>query len=367
MINSEYKILLVEDDPIDRMAFKRFVQNENLQYEYRIVESITEAKRLISDFKFEAIITDYLLGDGTGFDILNLVKDIPIIFVTGAGNEQIAVRAIKTGAYDYLIKDIDRNYLRFLPVTLDNAIKHKKAEEELKLAEQKIDKLSWIASKTDNAIIIANPGGRIEWVNEGFTRLSHYTLEEVKGTYGEILRKGESTGLTPGNIQYETLQKDKTSVTYEAQNYTKEGTPYWIVSTLTPALNQNGEIERIIVIDSDITVRKQMEKELVIAKYVAEDSFQKVNETLRKLMSMQKQLEETVRMKEKFIADMSHEIQTSMNSIINLADTLLKTNLNEDQVAYIDVIKKSGVKLLLEIKDIIDLSKRDAHKMIPEK
>ena len=363
MQNNKYKILLVEDDPIDQRAFECHVQLEDLPYDYKIAQSFTEAHALLASEKFEAVVTDYLLSDGTAFDIFNCVKDIPIIIVTSAGNEEVAVKAIKTGAYDYLIKDVDRNYLNFLPVTLVNAINHRRAEDALKIAEQKIDKLSWVTSKTDNAIIISDKHGKIEWVNDGFTRLTQYSLEEIKGTSGEVLRKNRETGLSKGSIPFEELQKGKTSVTYEALNYSKDGNPFWIISTLTPAFDEHGELERIIAIDSDITFRKQMEQELVVAKQVAEDSLKKTGDTLNRLMSTQKKLEDSVKVKEKFLANMSHEIRTPMNGIIGLTDVLLGTDLSAEQREYLTAIKSSSDTLLVVINDILDISKMEAGKM----
>jgi len=76
------------------------------------------------------VIADCFLGDGTAFDILDLVKDTPIVVVTGTGNEEIAVKAWRAGAYDYLTKDLERSYLKTVPITVENAIRHKKAEDK---------------------------------------------------------------------------------------------------------------------------------------------------------------------------------------------------------------------------------------------
>jgi signal transduction histidine kinase len=124
------RVLLIEDDKVDQMAFKRLVEGENLPYDYTIAGSVSEARKILDSEKLDIVITDYLLGDGTAFDVFDFIIDTPIIFVTGFGNEETAVRAMKAGAYDYLIKDPERNYLKILPVTVENAIRRKKAEEE---------------------------------------------------------------------------------------------------------------------------------------------------------------------------------------------------------------------------------------------
>lgn len=124
------KVLLIEDNKADQLAFKILVKDQALPYDYSIASSVSEAKSSLEPNRFDVIITDYFLGDGTAFDILALGLDTPIIVITGAGDEEIAVRAMKAGAYDYLIKDLESNHLKVLPITVENAIKRKQAEEE---------------------------------------------------------------------------------------------------------------------------------------------------------------------------------------------------------------------------------------------
>ena len=127
------KVLVIEDDIVDQMAFKRLVSGENLPYDYILAGSISEAKGLLESDFVDIIIADYLLGDGTAFDILELNTEKPVIITTGAGDEEIAVRAMKAGAYDYLIKDQERNYLKVLPVTIEKAIRQKKVEDRCRI------------------------------------------------------------------------------------------------------------------------------------------------------------------------------------------------------------------------------------------
>jgi DNA-binding NtrC family response regulator len=126
------RCLFVEDDYVDQMAFKRLVSAEGLPWAYEIADTIARAKDFLQTESFDVIVTDYHLPDGNAFDILELRLDIPIIIVTGAGSEQVAVDTMKAGANDYLIKDSDRNYLKILPLTLNKAIKGRIAEDRIK-------------------------------------------------------------------------------------------------------------------------------------------------------------------------------------------------------------------------------------------
>ena len=70
-------VLLIEDDKVDQLAFKRFVRDAGLDYVYRIAGSVAEARAALAEEKFDVVVTDYALGDGTAFDVVGLVKGMP--------------------------------------------------------------------------------------------------------------------------------------------------------------------------------------------------------------------------------------------------------------------------------------------------
>ena len=196
MDDTRYKVLLIEDDKIDRVAFKRLVEDENLPYDYLIAGSVSEAQDILSSNEFDVAIIDYLLGDGTAFDLLDSMADVPVIFATGAGNEELAVKAMKAGACDYLIKDFKRNYLKVLPEVMKNAVSHKRAQDELKqyhnnlellvkertgqLAAEK-ELLSVTLSSMGDGVIAVDAEKRITLFNKVAENLLGWQFEQVRG------------------------------------------------------------------------------------------------------------------------------------------------------------------------------------------
>ncbi len=143
------QLLLIEDDVADQIAFKRLFWDEDGQYEYTLADSVSEARHILEKKAFDVIVTDYLLGDGTGFDILDLNRETPIIMTTGGGSEEVAVKAMKAGAFDYLIKDPDRNYLKLLPLTIEKALKMKKTADQCRIMSER---------ESEEAVIIGEEG-----------------------------------------------------------------------------------------------------------------------------------------------------------------------------------------------------------------
>jgi PAS domain S-box-containing protein len=135
------RLLLVEDDMADQLAFERFVKKENLSYDYLVAESISKAKKILQSDTFDIVVSDYMLGDGTAFDVLEMVKDAPIIVMTGTGDEETAVKAMKMGAYDYLVKDVAGAHLKILPIMVENTLEKRHSEQELKQYRENLEVL----------------------------------------------------------------------------------------------------------------------------------------------------------------------------------------------------------------------------------
>ncbi|MBN2594271.1 MAG: PAS domain S-box protein [Sedimentisphaerales bacterium] len=180
MENTRYKILLIEDDQLDQMAFNRFVESNDIPYDCTISSSVSQAKQTLNTGQFDIIITDHSLGDGTAFDILESAKNTPVIVVTGAGDEETAVKAWKAGAYDYLVKDINQNYLKAIPITVENTVRHNMVEKKLQL-------LSGAVMSTDDSIYITDMQGKIVYVNKAFCKTYGYKEEEIVGQNGNLL------------------------------------------------------------------------------------------------------------------------------------------------------------------------------------
>lgn len=199
---------------------------------------------------------------------------------------------------------------------------------------EELEQLATAATKSFNSVMIANRDGQIEWVNEGFTRLSGYTLEDLKNVDIPPFRSHSDKRHNKDLLDTQTIFS-KVPTSSERERLTKDGQKYWVISTITPVLDKNGEIEKIIAIDTDITLRKRIEEELV----------------------------RTNNIKEQFLTNMSHEIRTPMNAIVGFTDLLLKTEVTPDQKQFIDAIKTSGRNLIVIINDILDFSKIEAGKI----
>ena len=128
------KILYVEDE-LPHVELARRTLEDNLNKDFVLLhgESYKDAIKLINDESdIDIVLTDLRLPDGSGLDLLKEIKKLKsppaVVLVTGQGDEQIAVAALKSGAADYLVKQSD--YLHRLPVVIINSVAQHKLELE---------------------------------------------------------------------------------------------------------------------------------------------------------------------------------------------------------------------------------------------
>lgn len=258
MITARSKILLIEDTRMEKTVLRNITGHEDYGYDYSFVGSVSEARQFLESDKFEVVITNYHLSDGTAVDILNSTSDVPVIVVSGDCDVDVAINTMKAGAYDYIIQDMEGDFLKVLLLKVENVIMRKKSEEKLRLLE------AAIANANDAIIILeAEPGelrGRqILYVNEAFTRMTGYAFEDA---YGRTLRmlRGPNTSLKEVNKIREAFIQHR-PVRVELLNYRKDGSAFWVECNIVPFADEKGEFLHWVSVQRDITERKQAEEE----------------------------------------------------------------------------------------------------------
>ena len=124
-----------------------------------------------------------------------------------------------------------------------------------------LDRLARVVQHTSNSVLITDTQMRVTWVNEGFTRLTGYTIEEAKGqTPGELLDSGKADPIVIEKLRTAAMRGEACRV--EVLNRKKDGTDYWIDIEVQPTHDAKGVLVGFMEIGSDITVQKQAQKTL---------------------------------------------------------------------------------------------------------
>lgn len=225
--------------------------------------------------------------------------------------------------------------------TVQDITARREAELALRESQAEARKLSLVAAKTDNPVLITSPEGEIEWANEAFCRVMEYSLEEVVGKNPAHFMVGPETNQrTVVRIRDAMIHGE--GISTDVVNYSKSGRKFHLHLEIQPVRSATGELENFIAVETDITARVETEHQLRRAKAEADDAS---------------------RAKSEFLASMSHEIRTPMNGVIGMTSLLMETVLTGEQRDYVNTIRTSGEALLTIINDILDFSKIESGKM----
>ncbi len=127
-----------------------------------------------------------------------------------------------------------------------------------------LDRLARVVQHTTNAVTIADPHMRITWINQGFTRLTGYSLDEALGkTPGDLLGSGKADPQTIQTLESAVRLGEPCRV--EVLNRAKDGSEYWVDTEVQPTRDADGMLIGFMEIGTDVTVQKQTQKRLEAA------------------------------------------------------------------------------------------------------
>ena len=149
------KVLYIEDDAGLARLLQRRLERSGM--EVRVAPGGRNGLTINDEWRPNLIALDYNLPDINGIEVLRRLNDAttpcpPVIFITGAGDENVAVEAMHLGAGDYLVKDAGGRYLEILPRVIDRVLAHRflqdekrKTEEDLRRSQKRLQEAQRIA------------------------------------------------------------------------------------------------------------------------------------------------------------------------------------------------------------------------------
>lgn len=214
---------------------------------------------------------------------------------------------------------------------VEDITEQKKIHAEIKFQADLINNVG-------QAVIATDLQGKVTYWNNAAEKIYGWTSAEAIGQNIIHLTPAQQSNEQATEIMKQLSEGKTWAGEFHVKR--KDGSSFPAFVTNTPMLDSNGKLTSIIGISSDITERKQAEKELLIAKEKAEESD---------------------RLKSAFLANMSHEIRTPMNGILGFTELLLEPDLSSEQKeAYINIVSQSGQRMLNTVNDIVEISKIEA-------
>ncbi|MBF0161311.1 MAG: response regulator [Magnetococcales bacterium] len=368
------RLLVVEDDPVDQMALKRLLKKGQFAFHTTMADSLAQARERLAVAGFDVVVTDYRLGDGVALDLFDWVQGVPVIVVTGGGDEAVAIQAMKAGAYDYLIKDRERNYLDLLPVVVQQALDHRLAEQRvrrnhdlqstinavLRISLQDIPlkaqlerllghilAIPWLAQGARGCIFLSDGTAASELLSGDCQTLSLERLrQQLRLLQREMPAAGGPGERSPSQTGVLFEQQEPLSHLYRAPILSGHKVLGLLLLQVPAGDGYSAEVAAFLAAIADtlagIIERKRMEDALCEAKERAEAAS---------------------RAKSEFLANISHELRTPMNAIIGMTDLARQCDNPEDRQMFLGIVQEASQTLLRLLNGMIDYARIETNRL----
>jgi len=264
-------VLYMEDDPgLARLVEKRL---RRAGYEVDLAANGEEGLAAFSSRPYDVLLLDHEMPIYSGLQVIEILASEqrlpPTVMLTGSGNEQTAVEAMKHGAGDYIVKDPAGGYLELLPTVIERVLaSHRLIREKLQAEEalrESEARFRTVAETAADAIICSDIQGRIILWNRAAERIFGYNEQQALGMNREVLVPKEMRTEHEANrdamlAAHEQREAETTMQHFETVGQRADGTILPLEVSIAPWETSSGTYFTTTV--RDISERKEYEKKL---------------------------------------------------------------------------------------------------------
>lgn len=392
------RVLYAEHDPADADLTLRHLAIHAPHLQVETVCTGASALQRLRIGTYDLLLLDYRMPGMNGIEVLQAMRAcgirVPVVIVTGHGDEETAVQALKLGALDYVVKR--EGYLRQLFSTIDSAI----ARQALINEKEALFTLNGLAVKvastldldgllcqvasaattllrTDHALVFRLNCDGVELIPAAWHGIPAEVASRLTFKFGQDV-PGQ-VAATRHVVSVRDIRQNETAIHRELAALDRVGSVLGApmlargelvgvltVSTTGPRTFTPSEEMLLTALAAHAAVGIENAQLLAQVRQHAAELEARVLERTRELESANQQLAIASRHKSEFLAQMSHELRTPLNSILGFSELLLDPGfgaLTEKQARFSEHIQTSGAHLLALINDLLDLSKVEAGKI----
>lgn len=346
------RVLIIKKPGADATALTSELQKSHLDFFLHPVDRKEDLIAAIANERWDLILADCEIPGFLGVDVLSILLekkiDVPFILISDTKDELNALKAMKMGATDYIVKE---NLNRLIPAIerelRDASIRHKHRQAEDAYRDQE-GVLRAITSSVKDAIIVIDNDGNISFWNEAATHILGY-------------KKEEALGKNLHNLISPVCFHESFSKAFPAFQSSGQGS----------AINKTLELEAITKNGVQIPIELSLSSVRIKGKWCGIGILRDITDRLKvkaELISAKEKAEESSRLKSSLLLNINHELRTPMNGILGFARILKEAHTKTEYIEMADTILTSGKRLMATLNSILDLAhlESDQTRVFPE-
>jgi two-component system cell cycle sensor histidine kinase/response regulator CckA len=258
-MSDSLRLFLIEDHEDVALLIRKSL--ERAGHHVTCCRTAADALIVLGQSSFDLVVLDWELPDMTGLDLMQkLAREgiaVPVLLITGKGDEDLATRAMHAGALDYVVKDTALTFLGELPKRVAESVRRYRLEQDNQLLVQALQ-------SSRDGIMITDVHGVILDVNRALERLTGYDRQELLGQTPRILK----SGVHPLEFYAQMWQTILARGSWQGEivNRRKDGALRDTSMTISPIEDAQRRLTHFVCIQRDVTEHKQLERQLLQAQ-----------------------------------------------------------------------------------------------------
>ena len=342
---SGLRILLLEDSLLDAELIHALLKEGGVACEQIHLKTQAEFQTALEQNGFDLILSDYSLPGFDGITALDMAQhhcpDIPFIFVTATMGEEVAIETLKRGATDYVLKQrLDR-----LVPSVRRALREAQYQRACKIAEAELyrreQEFRALAENSPDVIARVDTELRYCYVNPATELATEIPLEKWIGK--TVAEMGYPEELEIWQAKLRQVFATGVGCYMEFDFPSSKGRTYY-QTRIVPEYTAEGTLQSLLTIGRDVTNYKLAEQAL------------RRNEA--QLQQQKQELEQANRIKDEFLAVLSHELRSPLNAILGWAKILRARTLDPTSLSRaLETIERNAKLQTQLIEDLLDVSR----------